>query len=201
MPVGDAGFCSNLTGRIPADIRPGTPIMALSDLTYTEFCNGATGTDRTMCHNWEQATLSIRASTTLTTGVAVNTPSPTSATVPELGTMNAFQPGTRSLNLEGGLVEVSNAFVHVVMTDSGFPDYYLTDAVGSANEVLIETQNAFSATCIRNYLVAHDGMMIPSLRGPLEPSFGQWTIRLSGPSDIGGLDCSRDGGTGVDAGD
>jgi hypothetical protein len=198
---GDGGFCSNLNGTIPSDIRPGTPIMALTDLTYTEFCNGPMDVDRTACHNWELTTLSLRASSEFRTGVAVNTPSPTSVTVPDIGTMNATSPGTRSVNLEGGLVQVSNAFMHVVMTDGGFPDYYLADAAGSSTEVQVETQNAISATCIRSYFVSREGMTIPSIQGPLEPFRGVWTIRVTGPSDVGGLDCSRDGGTGTDAGD
>jgi hypothetical protein len=202
IPLGDAGRCFDLPdGLIPGNIRPGTPISALTDMTYTEFCSGPTGVDRTMCRNWEQTQLSLRRSSTFVAGTMVNAPSPTTATVPEIGTMDATMPGSRSINLEGALVEVRNGIVQVVVNDGGFSDFYLLDAAGSTNKVQIETGNAFSATCIRNYLTGLNGMTIPSVVAPLEPEFGLWTLHTSSPSSFPGLSCSTDGGTGSDAGD
>lgn len=200
IPLGSAASCFDVPeGKIPAMIRAGTPISVLSDLTYTEFCSGPMGVDRTMCRNWEQTQLTVRSTTTLTAGAVGNAPSPTTATVPELGTMNATLPGSRAINLEAGLVSVSGV-VRVVMNDTGFSDYFLDESAGSANSVQIEESNSVNASCLRTYLAAHNGATI-TLTGLLEPNFGLWSVRVRTSDDVTGTSCgSMDGGVSTDAG-
>ncbi|MDP3275290.1 MAG: hypothetical protein Q8Q09_08865 [Deltaproteobacteria bacterium] len=199
---GAASSCFNVMPRkIPMDIAPGTPVMAVSNATYSEFCAGPAGAPAGLCRDFEQSNVFLGGTATITAAGMGPAPTPTDITVAQIGQTMMNMPGPRALALEGTLVRVRNVRVTTTMTMSGmstFTTVAINDPADATRKVNVLISNFPATGCARTHFTGLNGMMAPEITGILVPDFGVWSIRLRNEMDVMGLTCTaapRDGGT------
>lgn len=194
--------CFSLTTglKIPADLQAGAAIAGILDSTFSDFCLGPTGVDRSMCRNFEQSQIFLggAGSRVMLSGTPMS-PMPLSVTTGDL-VIAAGAPGPRALALEGTLVRVSNVRAQVTMGMSGmttFTTYALvaSDDSGATRPLQLVISNFIRTSCVRNFLSNRGMTPITSVTGILTPDFGVWKLRLRDENDIEGIgSCATDGG-------
>ena len=184
--------CFNVPpGRISPDFAPGDAVTAISNATYNEFCGGPTP-NPSPCTEFEQSTIFLGGSATITRGDAGTPPTGTVVPVSDLVGENGA-PGARSVALESGLFTVEDVRIGVRTRMSGdrtFYDFYAftPDAPDVHLDILVQF---FPTTaCVRDHLnEVAAGTDTATVTGVLVPSFGRWSLRLRDHNDIAGLTC------------
>lgn len=188
-------FGATVIGKIPATIRPGDAITSIQAADYAEFCT-ATGMPAD-CGQLEQSQLSLGTNASIVVGATGTLQPATGATVGEtVAAMGA--PGSRSLALEGTLVRFTNPRIVASVDAQGFTQASIVDDSDATNTNHLDliVSNFSTTSCVRTFLLAHNGMTVPSMSGILGPDFGAWKLRLRDDLDIEGANCSspQDGG-------
>jgi hypothetical protein len=196
FPRGAAMTCfAAMPQKISDMIVPGTRVQVL-DATYSEFCLAAMQIP--MCRDFEQSQIFLGGRAMLVTMGMGMTPTPTTVTAAQVGQTAGGMIGTRTLALEGTLIQLSNVRVNSIIADGGFTNVTVNDPGDATRTVAVQISNFPNTSCVRAHFNTINGMNT-TLTGILVPDFGKWTIRLRGETDVQGLSCSRDGGTGMDA--
>lgn len=201
----DAGDCFSVTGKIPANITPGTTITSITEASYSESCGGPSGTTAAMCDSWAYTTAFLGGRAAFNVGAMGTVQTPTDTNLAETGQTQMSGngvPGTRTPQLEGTLIRLSNVITGTAMeTTSGGTALTVLEVhqgTDTAHTLRVDAANFRSAACVRGLMV---GRTLPSLTGVLTSSFGQWRIKLWDIANAGltTADCATDGGTATDA--
>lgn len=192
LPAGMTCFDA-APNRISADFAPGDAVTAITNASYREFCAGPTPAP-SPCTDYEQSSIFLGGSATITRGAAGTAPVGTVVELNEL-VSGPGAPGGRAVALEGGLLTIENVRL-ASRTEMPNPtttitlySAYLDGSPGMSIEVLVS--NFRRTSCVREHFdTLAEGTGTATLTGVLLPSFGRWTLRLRDENDVEGLTCA-----------